>query len=170
MECQQVLWYMFLFVSLQLSDFHDQRLGSYNQAKLYAFSLVLLNDNFCLRGFHMLRDFKSLVDFVSNFILNNNGFWGDGSNQHGIFSKILSTAITVVIFEYLVPLHGWLQRPENIAAKRKHRKHVLVCAPSNSALDEIVLRLLNTGFSPFPALLLPISDCVASLKTSFYPF
>ncbi|KAG0597404.1 hypothetical protein M758_UG335400 [Ceratodon purpureus] len=36
-------------------------------------------------------------------------------------------------------------RPENIAAKRKHRKHVLVCAPSNSALDEIVLRLLNTG-------------------------
>nr|PNR52158.1 hypothetical protein PHYPA_008532 [Physcomitrium patens] len=36
-------------------------------------------------------------------------------------------------------------RPESIAAKRKHRKHVLVCAPSNSALDEIVLRLLNTG-------------------------
>lgn len=40
-----------------------------------------------------------------------------------------------------------MQRPESIAAKRKHRKHVLVCAPSNSALDEIVLRLLNTGRS-----------------------
>lgn len=36
-------------------------------------------------------------------------------------------------------------RPELVSAKRKHRVHVLVCAPSNSALDEIVLRLMNTG-------------------------
>jgi hypothetical protein len=72
------------------------------------------------------------------------------SCEHGLFSKKLSIEITVVISEYLVSLHGWLQRPENIAAKRKHRKHVLVCAPSNSALDEIVLRLLNTGCSTFP--------------------
>ncbi|KAH9325859.1 hypothetical protein KI387_006037, partial [Taxus chinensis] len=34
-------------------------------------------------------------------------------------------------------------KPEVVAAKRKHRVHVLVCAPSNSALDEIVLRLMN---------------------------
>ncbi|KAH7281053.1 hypothetical protein KP509_36G027600 [Ceratopteris richardii] len=34
---------------------------------------------------------------------------------------------------------------EVVSAKRKHRVHVLVCAPSNSALDEIVLRLMNTG-------------------------
>ncbi|GLJ40367.1 hypothetical protein SUGI_0830590 [Cryptomeria japonica] len=36
-------------------------------------------------------------------------------------------------------------KPEVVAAKRKHRVHVLVCAPSNSALDEIVIRLMNTG-------------------------
>ncbi|MCO5574144.1 hypothetical protein L7F22_027924 [Adiantum nelumboides] len=36
-------------------------------------------------------------------------------------------------------------RPELVSAKRKHRVHVLVCAPSNSALDEIVLRLMNSG-------------------------
>lgn len=70
----------------------------------------------------------------------------------------------VVIFEYFVPLCGWLQRPENIAAKRKHRKHVLVCAPSNSALDEIVLRLLNTGCSTFPALFFSISAWLAGSR------
>ena len=32
-----------------------------------------------------------------------------------------------------------------MTAKRKHRVHVLVCAPSNSALDEIVLRLMSSG-------------------------
>lgn len=36
-------------------------------------------------------------------------------------------------------------RPEVVSSSRKHRVRVLVCAPSNSALDEIVLRLLNTG-------------------------
>ena len=38
-----------------------------------------------------------------------------------------------------------VQKPEVVDSNRKHRKRVLVCAPSNSALDEIVLRLLTTG-------------------------
>ncbi|XP_024537137.1 probable helicase MAGATAMA 3 [Selaginella moellendorffii] len=36
-------------------------------------------------------------------------------------------------------------RAEVVGTTRKHRAHVLVCAPSNSALDEIVLRLLKSG-------------------------
>ncbi|WOL15526.1 hypothetical protein Cni_G24307 [Canna indica] len=36
-------------------------------------------------------------------------------------------------------------KPEIVNSNRKYRVHVLVCAPSNSALDEIVLRLLHTG-------------------------
>ncbi|XP_031473358.1 probable helicase MAGATAMA 3 isoform X2 [Nymphaea colorata] len=43
------------------------------------------------------------------------------------------------------PLTGNELKPEVVASKRKYRAHVLVCAPSNSALDEIVVRLLNTG-------------------------
>eukprot|EP01018_Ginkgo_biloba_P018605 Gb_01813 [translate_table: standard] len=43
------------------------------------------------------------------------------------------------------PTTGNEFKPEFVAAKRKHRVHVLVCAPSNSALDEIVLRLINSG-------------------------
>ncbi|XP_062185215.1 probable helicase MAGATAMA 3 [Phragmites australis] len=36
-------------------------------------------------------------------------------------------------------------KPEVVSTNRKYRAHVLVCAPSNSALDEIVLRVLQTG-------------------------
>uniref|UniRef100_A0A0E0KQM1 Helicase ATP-binding domain-containing protein n=1 Tax=Oryza punctata TaxID=4537 RepID=A0A0E0KQM1_ORYPU len=36
-------------------------------------------------------------------------------------------------------------KPEVVSSNRKYRAHVLVCAPSNSALDEIVLRVLQTG-------------------------
>ncbi|XP_044457505.1 probable helicase MAGATAMA 3 isoform X3 [Triticum aestivum] len=36
-------------------------------------------------------------------------------------------------------------KPEVISSSRKYRAHVLVCAPSNSALDEIVLHVLQTG-------------------------
>ncbi|KQJ82618.1 hypothetical protein BRADI_5g10080v3 [Brachypodium distachyon] len=36
-------------------------------------------------------------------------------------------------------------KPEVISSNRKYRAHVLVCAPSNSALDEIVSRVLQTG-------------------------
>ncbi|KAG0463290.1 hypothetical protein HPP92_019359 [Vanilla planifolia] len=36
-------------------------------------------------------------------------------------------------------------KPEIVKSSRKYRIHVLVCAPSNSALDEIVLRVLQTG-------------------------
>ncbi|OVA00246.1 putative helicase MAGATAMA 3 [Macleaya cordata] len=43
------------------------------------------------------------------------------------------------------PTTGNELKPEVVNANRKYRVRVLVCAPSNSALDEIVLRLLNTG-------------------------
>lgn len=36
-------------------------------------------------------------------------------------------------------------KPEIVKSNRKYRMHVLVCAPSNSALDEIVLRVLQRG-------------------------
>lgn len=36
-------------------------------------------------------------------------------------------------------------KPEVVSSNRKYRARVLVCAPSNSALDEIVLRVLKTG-------------------------
>ena len=91
------------------------------------------------------------------------------TSQHGLPSKKLSTPITSKVFDYLVSLHGWLQRPENIAAKRKHRKHVLVCAPSNSALDEIVLRLLNTGCPSFLALLLQFLMALLAWGRRFIP-
>ncbi|KAF8115211.1 hypothetical protein N665_0029s0054 [Sinapis alba] len=43
------------------------------------------------------------------------------------------------------PTSGNEMKPEVVNANRKYRIRVLVCAPSNSALDEIVLRLLTTG-------------------------
>uniref|UniRef100_A0A6N2MY61 Helicase ATP-binding domain-containing protein n=1 Tax=Salix viminalis TaxID=40686 RepID=A0A6N2MY61_SALVM len=43
------------------------------------------------------------------------------------------------------PTSGNDFKPEVVDSSRKYRVRVLVCAPSNSALDEIVLRLLKTG-------------------------
>ncbi|KAK4339969.1 hypothetical protein RND71_041431 [Anisodus tanguticus] len=43
------------------------------------------------------------------------------------------------------PTSGNELKPEVVNSSRKYRVRVLVCAPSNSALDEIVLRILNTG-------------------------
>ncbi|KAL5564868.1 hypothetical protein UlMin_028032 [Ulmus minor] len=43
------------------------------------------------------------------------------------------------------PTTGNELRPEVVNSSRKYRVRVLVCAPSNSALDEIVLRVLNNG-------------------------
>ncbi|PIN13525.1 tRNA-splicing endonuclease positive effector (SEN1) [Handroanthus impetiginosus] len=43
------------------------------------------------------------------------------------------------------PTSGNEMKPEVVNSSRKYRVRVLVCAPSNSALDEIVLRILNTG-------------------------
>ncbi|KVI10967.1 hypothetical protein Ccrd_010619 [Cynara cardunculus var. scolymus] len=43
------------------------------------------------------------------------------------------------------PTTGSELKPEVVNSSRKYRVRVLVCAPSNSALDEIVLRLLSTG-------------------------
>ncbi|KAJ8572563.1 hypothetical protein K7X08_009074 [Anisodus acutangulus] len=47
--------------------------------------------------------------------------------------------------EGFFPTSGNELKPEVVNSSRKYRVHVLVCAPSNSALDEIVLRILNTG-------------------------
>ncbi|KAJ8421765.1 hypothetical protein Cgig2_018958 [Carnegiea gigantea] len=43
------------------------------------------------------------------------------------------------------PITGNELKPEVVNSSRKYRVRVLVCAPSNSAPDEIVLRVLNTG-------------------------
>ncbi|KAJ8768098.1 hypothetical protein K2173_021038 [Erythroxylum novogranatense] len=43
------------------------------------------------------------------------------------------------------PTTGNEFKPEVVTSSRKYRVRVLVCAPSNSALDEIVLRLLRNG-------------------------
>ncbi|XP_047938068.1 probable helicase MAGATAMA 3 isoform X1 [Salvia hispanica] len=43
------------------------------------------------------------------------------------------------------PTSGNEMKPEVVNSSRKYRVRVLVCAPSNSALDEIVLRILSTG-------------------------
>ncbi|KAI9103657.1 hypothetical protein K1719_023280 [Acacia pycnantha] len=43
------------------------------------------------------------------------------------------------------PTTGNELKPEAVTSSRKYRVRVLVCAPSNSALDEIVLRVLNGG-------------------------
>ncbi|XP_022762918.1 probable helicase MAGATAMA 3 isoform X2 [Durio zibethinus] len=43
------------------------------------------------------------------------------------------------------PTSGNELKPEVVNSSRKYRMRVLVCAPSNSALDEIVFRLLKTG-------------------------
>ncbi|KAG2371087.1 helicase MAGATAMA 3 [Vigna angularis] len=43
------------------------------------------------------------------------------------------------------PTTGNELKPEAVTSSRKYRARVLVCAPSNSALDEIVLRVLNGG-------------------------
>ncbi|KAF5207589.1 P-loop containing nucleoside triphosphate hydrolases superfamily protein [Thalictrum thalictroides] len=43
------------------------------------------------------------------------------------------------------PMTGNELKPEVIKSNRKYRVRVLVCAPSNSALDEIVLRVLTRG-------------------------
>ncbi|GAB4850823.1 hypothetical protein Ancab_030122 [Ancistrocladus abbreviatus] len=43
------------------------------------------------------------------------------------------------------PTTGNELKPEVVNSSRKYRVRVLVCAPSNSALDEIVLRVLSTG-------------------------
>ncbi|KDP29174.1 hypothetical protein JCGZ_16563 [Jatropha curcas] len=44
------------------------------------------------------------------------------------------------------PTTGNEMKPEVVASSRRYRVRVLVCAPSNSALDEIVLRLLRTVY------------------------
>ncbi|XP_065856347.1 probable helicase MAGATAMA 3 [Euphorbia lathyris] len=43
------------------------------------------------------------------------------------------------------PVTGSDLKPEVVTSSRRYRVRVLVCAPSNSALDEIVLRLLRNG-------------------------
>ncbi|XP_017970760.1 PREDICTED: probable helicase MAGATAMA 3 isoform X2 [Theobroma cacao] len=43
------------------------------------------------------------------------------------------------------PTTGNELKPEVVNSSRKYRIRVLVCAPSNSALDEIVFRLMKTG-------------------------
>ncbi|XP_006847151.2 probable helicase MAGATAMA 3 isoform X1 [Amborella trichopoda] len=64
--------------------------------------------------------------------------WLSGSNPRDLIMPVDGD-------DGFFPTTGNELKPEVVASNRKYRVHVLVCAPSNSALDEIVLRLLNTG-------------------------
>ena len=75
----------------------------------------------------------------------DDGFFPTSGNDM-VSRKIYSEThivITVLMFSFF--LLCVVQKPEVVNANRKYRIRVLVCAPSNSALDEIVLRLLTTG-------------------------
>ena len=47
-----------------------------------------------------------------------------------------------------------VSKPVRVGKDVGRKSHVLVCAPSNSALDEIVMRLLSTGLLDESALFL----------------
>ena len=67
-------------------------------------------------------------------------------------NELVGSSLCFVFLQFkkiIVQLHYYLQKPEVVNSSRKYRVRVLVCAPSNSALDEIVLRVLNNGISPF---------------------
>lgn len=65
--------------------------------------------------------------------------------------------------------HEFDQKPEAITSTRKYRVRVLVCAPSNSALDEIVLRVLSGGMKfhlPFSLSFLYEAPHLSSVSSS----
>lgn len=64
--------------------------------------------------------------------------WLNGNNPRDIFMPVDGD-------DGFFPTTGNELKPEVINSIRKYRTRVLVCAPSNSALDEIVLRLLKSG-------------------------
>lgn len=57
------------------------------------------------------------------------------------------------------------QKPEAVTSSRKYRVRVLVCAPSNSALDEIVLRVRNAGAKFLLPFLIYLLLCKATTGT-----
>lgn len=90
-----------------------------------------------------------------------------------------TTGNDLVSYNLLIWLHSWgiispnckfnfFQKPEVVASSRKYRVRVLVCAPSNSALDEIVLRLLRTGTSFLHALIFASSLFLLNLIIMWY--
>ena len=75
----------------------------------------------------------------------DDGFFPTSGNDM-VRRKIYSeTHIVITVLIYIYIFFCVVQKPEVVNANRKYRIRVLVCAPSNSALDEIVLRLLTTG-------------------------
>ncbi|XP_021285996.1 probable helicase MAGATAMA 3 isoform X2 [Herrania umbratica] len=64
--------------------------------------------------------------------------WLTGANPRDIIMPIDGN-------DGFFPTTGNELKPEVVNSSRKYRIRVLVCAPSNSALDEIVFRLLKTG-------------------------
>jgi senataxin len=76
----------------------------------------------------------------------DDGFYPTG-NELVLFCSVYLLKLVLVpcLFYPLTGKKNYLQKPEVVNSSRKYRAHVLVCAPSNSALDEIVLRVINTG-------------------------
>jgi hypothetical protein len=49
------------------------------------------------------------------------------------------TGKTFTLISILSGLYYYLQKTKS------HRKHIMVCAPSNAAIDEIIQRILENG-------------------------
>lgn len=93
----------------------------------------------------------------------DDGFFPTTGNDlvSSVFSFFFSLYLNL-FGPYMLPFYV-IQKPEVVTASRKYRVRVLVCAPSNSALDEIVLRLLSTGIAEIYANIL----CLHILGRSF---
>ena len=78
----------------------------------------------------------------------DDGFYPTTGNE--LVSKFHYLLFILVIWEsHSFEFQEFTQKPEVVNSSRKYRVRVLVCAPSNSALDEIVLRVLNNGMATY---------------------
>jgi senataxin len=78
----------------------------------------------------------------------DDGFYPTGNDLVLLYTRHLNYILPLCLDVdglFLTWLNISGQKPEVISSNRKYRAHVLVCAPSNSALDEIVSHVLLTG-------------------------
>ena len=91
----------------------------------------------------------------------DDGFFPTTGNELVSTCNMFSLLILQIIYS-----NCWFyQKPEAVTSSRKYRIRVLVCAPSNSALDEIVLRVLNGGMKSLLPFLCCLLRCEATTGT-----
>ncbi|KAK9162694.1 hypothetical protein Syun_003596 [Stephania yunnanensis] len=88
-------------------------------------------------GLHVVRRSESTIDDKYNH-WNLASPWLYGASPRDIIMPLDGD-------DGFYPTSGNELKPEIVNSNRKYRVRVLVCAPSNSALDEIVLRVLSMG-------------------------